>query len=224
MSVVNFGKFSNSFGLIKGPSEIVATSFLAWQQEILRAWGFELKMESLQENFDSALHLLSPRTAPIATKYLFWPLDENWTLYFDNGAGGTDAGPPCVLSSRIGVDSIRVVVADETVDSRSGKVAQYGATILEYYCNGVERRHIFAANDGGKWKFGEFGDPFPFENTAAYKAKSIKDRLTNAMLLGYLKDLDVKLDNARMPLDVNVAGYLLTKYGKMPATFTEIRD
>jgi hypothetical protein len=26
--------------------------------------------------------------------YLFWPLNEEWTLYFDNGRLGTDASPP----------------------------------------------------------------------------------------------------------------------------------
>lgn len=224
MNVADFGKFSSSFGLVNGPSKIVAESFLAWQQEILRVWGFELKSEVHQGKLGDALNALYPCTAPIVTRYLFWPLNENWTLYFDNGVSGTDAGPPSVLSSRLSVDAMRVVMANEVVNPTSGQVAQYRATILEYYSNGVERRHIFVANDGGKWKFGESGEPFPFENTETYKARSIQDRFTNAMLLGYLKELGGDLSNDHSTVAEYGPGYLLTKYGKMPAAYKEIKD
>ncbi len=114
-------------------------------------------------------------------------------------------------------------MADEAVNP-SGQVTQYRATILEYYANGIERRHVFVANDGGKWKFGESGEPFPFENTEVYKVRSIKDRFTNAMLLEYLKKLGANLTDSHSPLAENGPGYLLTKHGKMPATFKEFRD
>lgn len=224
MDVVNFGKFSSSFGLVQSPSKLVAQSFLVWQNEILRKWGFELKLEVHQGKLDDALNALCPRTAPIVTKYLFWPLDENWTLYFDNGVSGTDAGPPNILSSRLGVDAMRVVMADEIINPSSGQIMQYRATILEYHSRGVEQRHIFVADDGGKWKFSEFGKPFPFENTAAYRAKSIKDRFTNAMLLGYLKELGADLSTGHSACGEHGPGYLLTKYGKMPATYKEFKD
>lgn len=224
MNVMDLGKFSSSFGLVQSPVKVVAESFLAWQQGILREWGFGLDMVERQGTLGETLNTLYPRTAPIVTKYLFWPLDENWTLYFDNGVNGTDAGPPSVLSSRLGVDAIRVVMADEVVNPASGQVTQYRATILECYANGIERRHVFVANDGGKWKFGESGEPFPFENTEMYKVRSIKDRFTNAMLLEYLEKLGVNLTDSHSPLAENGLGYLLTKHGKMPATFKEFRD
>lgn len=219
MNVVSFGKFSSSFGLIKGPAKSVAESFLEWQQNILREWGFRLEMTERPGELSAALNALYPRTTPIATRYLFWPLDKDWTLYFDNGVNGSDAGPPSVLSSRLGVDAMRVVMADESVDPTSGQVTQYAATILEYYVSGVERRHIFAANDGGKWKFGESGEPFSFENTSQYKVRAIKDRFTNLMLLGYLKELGVDLSDVG-----DGPSYLLTKHGKMPATYKEFSD
>ena len=76
MNIVDFGKFSSSFGPVKGPSKVVAESFLSWPQEILRDWGLELKLKVPQGKLDEALNAL-PRTAPIVTKYLFWPLNEN---------------------------------------------------------------------------------------------------------------------------------------------------
>lgn len=222
MNVVDFGKFSSSFGLVHGPAKVVAESFLAWQQEILRQWGFELELGVRQGKLSDAQNALFPLTAPIVTKYLFWPLNENWTLYFDNGVNGTDAGPPSVLSSRLGVDAMRVVMADEIFNPSSEQVTQYRATILEYFSKGVEQRHVFVANDGGKWKFGESGTPFPFENTAAYKVRSISDRFTNVMLLGYLKELGVDLSNNHAAAIEH--GYLLEKHGKMPASYKEFKD
>lgn len=224
MNVVDFGKFSSSFGLVRGQANVVAESFLAWQQEILRKWGFELKLEVRLGKIGDSLNALYPLTAPIVTKYLFWPVDENWTLYFDNGVNGSDAGPPSVLSSRLGADAMRVVMADELIDRSSGQVLQYRATILEYFDKGVEQRHIFVANDGGKWRFGESGAPFSFEDTAAYRVRSIRDRFTNVMLLGYLKELGVDLSNNHAAVIEHGSGYLLEKYGKMPLSYEEFNS
>lgn len=224
MHVTSFGKFAASFGLIRGPCKSVAEAFLEWQQDLLRPWGMALRSETGAGVIGDVLNALYPRTVPIATKYLFWPLDEAWTLYFDNGANGTDAGPPKVLASRLHTEAIRVVMADEIVDPATKRLKQYGATILECHFNGIERRHIFAANDGGKWKFGQSGEPFSFENTAAYDARPIKARFTHAMLMAYLKELGVKLDGSISSPAENGPGYLLTKHGKMPASLRELHD
>lgn len=224
MNLVNAGKFPSSFGLVKAPGNVVVESFLAWQKEVLRQYGFELRLEMRQDDLGGALQALLPRTAPITTKYLFWPLNEHWTMYVDNGVNGTNAGPPQVLSSKLGVEAIRVVMADDILDAPNGHTMHYGASILEYYQEGVERRHIFVANDGGKWKFGQAGEPFPFEDMAAYKLKSIKQRFTNTMLRGYLEELGADMGDGSFAGAEHVHGYLLTKHGKMPATCQEFKN
>lgn len=224
MNLVNAGKFPSSFGLVKAPGNIVVENFLNWQKEVLRQYGFELRLEVRHDDLGGALQALLPRTAPVTTKYLFWPLNEHWTMYFDNGVNGTNAGPPKVLSSRLGVDAMRVVMADDILDASNGQTMQYHASILEYYRQGVEKRHIFAANDGGKWKFGQAGEPFPFEDMAAYKLKSIKQRFTNAMLRGYLNQLGADIINGSLAVAEPGYGYLLTKHGKMPPTYQEFKN
>lgn len=206
-----FEKIASSFGLVKLSCNAVAQEFLAWQQEILKGSGFSLALHERNGEICSALGELYPRVAPIITKYLFWPLDENWTFYFDNGITGSDAGPPCVLSSRLSVDAIRVAMVDETVESSSGRVTRYRATIFEYYSRGIERRHIFASNEGGKWRFGHSGEPFPFENVAAYRARSMQDRFTEAMLLDYLRALGVDLRKFASRSSDNQSGLLVAK-------------
>lgn len=219
--IIEFGKLSASFGVLNAPCKMVADEFLGWQQDILREWGFSLELEK-REGFTDALNAMLPLTAPISTKYLFWALNDKWTLYFDNGVNGTDAGPPCVLSARLQIDAIRAVMVDEKLDEATRHVIQYGATIFEFYSSGVERRHVFAANDGGKWKFHQSGEPLKFENTDVYKLKSIRDRFTNSMLVSYLRNLGIDLDNKIFA--EHSSGYLIKKLGTMPWSYMEFNS
>lgn len=215
-----FGTFGRSFGLVQASCEVVEQAFRTWQDEFLSKWGMSLRSEICSGTIVGALRGLLPRTSPIATKYLFWPVGQGWTLFFDNGVSGTDAGAPSVLSARVHSNAIRVVMSQEIVDAVTKKISQYGATIFEYHADGIERRHVFAANDGGKWKFGQAGNPFEFEDVAAYNERSIQKRFTPAMLLAYLKALGVELDG-NIGSEASHSGYILTKIGKMPASLRE---
>lgn len=222
MNVSEFGKFGAAFGLIRSPCERVALEFKEWQHGFLEQWGFELRSAPISGSINDVIKALLPRTAPIVTKYLFWPLTPEWTLYFDNGVNGTDPGAIGVLASRFNTDAIRVGIAEEVVEPSTGRIKQYGATIFEYHSGEVERRHVFSANDGGKWKFGQAGEPFPFECLDAYKARSIQERFTKSMLLQYLKELGLDLDGSISCPSAYSQGYLLTKHGRMPPSFKEV--
>jgi hypothetical protein len=224
MDFAKFGKFSSGFGLLNTPSGAAAERFLRWQNEVLLEWGFNIKSEVRGGKLSDALNSLLPRTAPIITKFLMWPLNDQWTLYFDNGHGGTDSGPPQVLSKLLEVDAMRIVMAPEIRDKASVGITEFGATIFEYYVNGIDVRHVYAANDGGRWKFGEHGDPFLFEDISSYNRKLIKRRFTSDMLLGYLKELGADLCCPDSDFLENGEGYFFTKHGKMPSTFIEVKD
>ena len=53
-------------------------------------------------------------------------------------------------------------------------------------------RVIYAANDGGPWEFGQFGEPLPFEETERYQARRVRDRFTMEMLRDYLQALGIR--------------------------------
>ncbi|WP_300760283.1 hypothetical protein [Janthinobacterium sp.] len=222
MNIKELGKFGTSFGLIRSPCDRAASEFQSWQHSLLQQCGFELCLKKVTGTLSDEIGKLLPRTAPIVTKYLFWPLDDQWTLYFDNGVNGTDTGPPSILASRLNTDAIRVGMADEIVDAVTRQVKQYGATIFEFHSGTVERRHIFAANDGGKWKFYQAGEPFAFESVDAYKVKPVRDRFTQLMLMKYLKELGINLDGTSPESAKQGPGYLLIKQGQMPPSFREI--
>jgi hypothetical protein len=81
------------------------------------------------------------------------------------------------MSRTLGCRGLRVVAVPNTY--RKGK-GRYGGVMLEVYgphqtawINTV--RVVSAANDGGRWVFHQFGEPFPFEKVEQYHARRVRD-------------------------------------------------
>lgn len=216
MHIQELGSFGAHFGLVKGSCEAVSQAFLDWQMTFLPDYSMRLTATPVGGSIGEALSELLPRTAPIAVKYLFWPLNEKWTLYFDNGRLGTDTSPPSVLAARLQTDGIRISLAEHLVDRTSKKVLQYGAIVFEYFEKANVRRSIFATNDGGRWVFGQEGPPFPFEHEDAYESRRVRDRFPRHLLLQYLRELNASLDGrSTSPFECG-PGKLLVKSGQLP--------
>ncbi len=155
-------------------------------------------------------------------RVLFWPVDQHWTIYFDNSGLGTDADAVMpVLSQRLAVDAVRVVMSQDLRDSSTGQIQSYPATIFEYYRAGLEQRHVYAANDGGKWRFGAAGDPFPFEDLQRYGTQPLRNRFTHEMLLAYLNALGISLDGVSEAAHKYGPGYTMRKLGRLPLNLRE---
>jgi len=60
---------------------MLSQGFLDWQMTFLPERGMRLTEEPIAGTISDALRKLLPRTVPIVTRYLFWPLNEEWTLY-----------------------------------------------------------------------------------------------------------------------------------------------
>jgi hypothetical protein len=224
MHIQEFGSFSVQFGLIRGSCETVSQDFLDWQMTFLPDYGMRVAATPIGGTISDALRELLPRTAPIAVRYLFWPLNEEWTLYFDNGKLGTDASPPALLASRLHTDGIRISLVDHMVDRGSKKVLQYGATIFEYFEKNRMRRSIFAANNGEKWIFGQEGTAFSFEDENAYQAGLVRERFSRSMLLRYLHELNASLDGVSESSFDHGPGKLVLKSGQMPRDLREFHE
>jgi hypothetical protein len=150
---------------------------------------------------------LPPRSPAAELRHLLLAVD-GWTALLNDSPLGTDLG---VLPSRaartVTCRAIRAVAAREA-DGR------YGATILEVYEPGVPdalgaRRTIFAANDGGTWRFGEHGEPFAFEDVHAYGRPRIAERFTGAMLERYLVELGVPVES-----EPDVSSAIVVEHGR----------
>jgi hypothetical protein len=101
----------------------------------------------------------------------------------------------------------------------TGEAGRYGATILELYaadsdgCSFLNvQRSIFAANDGGRWKFGANGQPLDFEQLECYKARQIRDRFTPELLDEYLQHFGIRFFSPDF-YEVPQPAYLISKEG-----------
>lgn len=149
----------------------------------------------------SLVELLRP-LGPV-NRYLLVPVD-GWTAVLNNAPLGTDLGMlPSLAARRLGLRAVRAVAAE-------GGDYRYPATILEVYEPGAtdnplrNRRSIFAANDGGTWRFGESGHRFDFEEADIYERRRVRDRFTPEMLGRYLAELGVPPGNDDAVVDTAI--------------------
>lgn len=176
-----FAPITNSLGFVRCPIETVAAKYSEWLREILHP---DLVTATNVANGPvSALRQLLPLTSPVSVRSLWMATTTGWSVYLDNARRGTDAGSVVSVMSRMcGAVGVRAVAQS----------LGFEATILEVFGEtGAARRSIFAANDGGRWKFGQTGEPLPFEDLAAYARRPLRSRFTQDMLRVYLAKLEI---------------------------------
>jgi hypothetical protein len=138
----------------------------------------------------SLLDALLPLTAPLL-RYLWVETSGPWTAYFDNFVLGTDTfGPISFLAQRLGCRGVAVGCREGT--ARRGAAVSfslYGPDPTDWL-NVV--RALSAVEDGGRWEWSAAGTPQPFEDTAAYGRRRVRDRLTPERLAGYCAALGIR--------------------------------
>lgn len=159
--------------------------FSDWMADGFPGWH---KLSGRVSSLDDAVELLRPG-APL-NRYLCVPVGH-WSALLTNGPHGTDVGLlPSHAARELGCRALRVVAHD---------LKPYPARILEVYGPSgtpplLTERSIGAANDGGRWVFETSGDPYPFEDLAAYLRPIKATRFTVSMVLDYLRALGVPID------------------------------
>jgi hypothetical protein len=134
---------------------------------------------------------LAPQ-APLS-RYALLPVGD-WTVLLNDGPNGTDLGVlPMHAARDLGCSAVRAVAILRKPD-------RFPATIMEVYEPTAPaplrcRRSIYAADDGGRWTFGEFGERFAFEEEDAYARRRVRDRFTPDMLERYLRALSVPVND-----------------------------
>ena len=183
---------TSEMGFLEARAEYAARAFASWQAGLLARRGITMQVRTVAGSLEQVLSALLPLSSPETQRTLFMPTRSPWTAYVDNARGGTDAASPVsYMAQAIGCRGMRVVAVPHTLHKDKGR---YGAVMLEVY--GPNRtdwlnylRTIYAANDGGRWAFGQSGEPFPFEKLERYEARRVRDRFTFDMLKEYLHHL-----------------------------------
>jgi hypothetical protein len=203
---------TTSFGLFENTIADVVDYFYSWEK------GNDTKVvrKNVKGNLEEVFLTILPFKEISSTKFLFIPLINGWTAYFDNTYRGTDPTAithiPKALTSR----SIWVVSQPQYPSIPKNHME---ALIMEVY--GHEQmewlniiRRLRLECDGGKWSFEQMGVPFPFEKAERYLLKKRTDRFDLPLLKEYLHEL-AGLD----PFDPS---FYLTETGK-EAVLVEVK-
>lgn len=182
------GLMTMEVGFLECPAERAATW---WTDELnadaLERYGeprsYELKRPGWHNLRDAQL-ALEPHIP--MTRDAFVPIGE-WTMFLNNGPNGTDTALlPRRAPEALGCRAFQAVCIPNKV------FGAHPARVLSVFDPVVERsRHVSVMEDGGKWEFHEWGEPFAFEDTDAYLTRRGGSRLTPELLYSYLAELGV---------------------------------
>ncbi len=207
---------TSEMGFLETDAEHAARAFAAWQAGLLAPRGLAVEVRPVSGPLEQALSALLPLTSPEPRRHLFLPTRSPWTAYVENARGGTDAMSAMRYMVRtLGCRGLRVVAVPHTLRKDKGR---YGAVALALYgphqtawLNYV--RAVSALNDGGRWVFDQFGEPFPFEKLERYQARRVRDRFTIDMLKEYLFHLGLSPFEEDFYLPEGAPAWLVEKTG-----------
>jgi hypothetical protein len=201
---------TSQIGFLETDCTRTVQTFYEWQTELQKERGVTLVMQPVSGPLENALKALLPLTSVERRRALFVPTASSWTAYFDNGHQGTDAFPPMsYLAQRLGCRGLKVMAVPDSKEgtTKPGR-GRYGAITMELY--GPQKtdwlnfiRAISLTNQGSKWEFVSTGTPFPFEDTARYQTRNVKQRFSFELLAEYLRALGVMAfeENFYMPTE-----------------------
>jgi len=210
---------TSEMGFLETRAEHAARTFAAWHTELSTPRGITVELHPVSGTLEQTLSALLPVTGPEVQRYLFLPTRSPWSAYVENGWGTDAASAMRVMARRVGCRGLRVVAVPHTYRKGQGR---YGGVMLEMYgphpmpwiSNTL--RALGASNDGGRWVFDEFGEPFPFERLEQYQARRVRDRFTFDMLKDYLRHLGLSPFEEDFYLPEGAPAWLVQKTG----TFT----
>jgi hypothetical protein len=206
-------------GFIEASPAVAAKAWAATLSESLAEYRGEATIERLSGDLRELLHRLPPLSVP-DSRYLFVGTTSHWTAFWTNGFRGADIeGPMSRLASRLGCRTVRVTCVSGAkfryADGRPGR--RYGAVIWTVFgpegsppLNGT--RGVEAANDGGRWHFGTYGEPLPFEDATRYEAPRTVDRFTPDLLAANLIAMGIDAFN---PEFYGRSGQLVHSYAEL---------
>lgn len=152
----------------------------------------EVQSRSTGATFPRSLEALLPFQAPWTR--MLTAQAGGWTALINNGLSGGDstAPGPAVMASL----GVRCVLATHAPRSGPG----HAQTQLEVLGPGGEPplmyiRSLSASATDGRWEWFESGTPFRFEETERYQEQRIRDRFDREMLLRYLSNLGVPVED-----------------------------
>ena len=179
-------------GFLQAPCDRCVQEFLEWQRPLAINVDRGFQTREVSGELPGLLLELLLLTRISALRWLFVPTAGPWTALFSNRIPSPDlSGPLHVLAEYMDIRTVKArgVTDDDRPDSSLGR---YGACSLEVTDGPENRRTIYAMNDGGRWEFADWGEPFDFERPEAYQRRRVRDRFDFELLAEYLENLGIR--------------------------------
>lgn len=207
---------TSDMGFLETDAERAARALSSWQGGLWASEDITMTARPVEGSLEQVLSTLLPLSGGEKQRHLFIPTRSAWTAYVDNGYRGTDAvSAMSYLAQVLGCRGMRVGAVPHTLREDKGR---YGVVALEVY--GPRQtdwlnylRTLYAMNDGGRWVFGQSGEPFPFEKLERYQARKVRDRFTLDTLEEYLLHLGLSPFQEDFYLPQGAPAWLVEKTG-----------
>jgi hypothetical protein len=188
-----FAPITSSPGYLRLGLDEAVRALTDWRRSIVPSG---VDAQEIPDRFPDCLSRLEPLLASRRPRELLVAMKGEWTAYFDCGLHGTDAVAPVgYLAGAIGCDGLAIRSTPSTASLPGVKNGRLGAVQFELF--GPTRteflnyvRTVSLIFDS-LWEFDVSGTPQAFEETAAYKARRVRDRFNSQMLERYCQALGV---------------------------------
>jgi hypothetical protein len=183
---------TSAIGFLRSDVEVCRAALTDWRRDL---YGSELvTAREVSLGFPECLAALEPLTGGARPRELLVEASEEWTAYFDCSIRGTDAVSAVGhLSQTIGCEGLAVRAVPHIPTPEPGRLGAIQFEMFAPHRTGFLNylRTIAVTHDGRRWRFDTWGEAQPFEETAAYAARRVKDRFTSDMLERYCEAVGV---------------------------------
>jgi hypothetical protein len=178
-----------SIGFVEAPFAAVRRQLIAWRVGL----GDDLTERGDLPAWPACVEALDPLEAPWTTELLV-AHGSGWTVYLNNWIhGGDPAGAPTVVGGALGVRWVLATHQPMTAVGHAATVFSLGGPEGEPPLHYI--RTVGAYAEDRRWSWSTLGSPLPFERTGAYRARRVRDRFDRAMLVDYLVQLGIVVDD-----------------------------
>jgi hypothetical protein len=176
-----------SLDLVRAPVDSVASAVLA---EVTRFVAGE-RLSSTWVPFaaiDQVFASVGVFT-DVPTVYFVLPTHSDWTVLWNNSflCDGYDSLCWC-LTTNHGLTTMHWLSSDEDAVFQAGS----SFTFRKQANSGLNERCVYCGKNDKRWEFHALGDPLTEEDTAAYSARRIRDRLNEQGMLRLLGKLGAR--------------------------------
>jgi hypothetical protein len=180
-----YAPITDAIGFLEADFTRVVEADTRWRDTLT---GF--RSRPINGPLPSLLESLLPLTGPLL-RHVWVQTTGHWTAYFDNFVNGSDPfGPVSYLAQQLGCRGVQIGCREGTTRRGAGfSFSIYGPGQTDWL-NVI--RGVSAVQETERWEWRATGAVQPFEDTAAYQRRRVRDRLTPEMIARYCEALGIR--------------------------------